>query len=305
MNENDANIQIGYQRDGYVLIKNLFSSAEIAEFRREIINVSRTLKDSDKPVYQGDIFTYDELRKFILNKKIIDQIKKLLGEEIVYYGDSSFRVENRDEISIKNASIGVGYHQDTPEDEYSDPITTEYKIVRMGIYLQDIKNYSGGLKVRKGSHRHVLIGRENIKRFLGLSRKERLSQGAFRIGAGINIKADIGDVIIWNLRTWHCGYAKRLKLLPNLHLSPRIERFIPDNWCKPLDKNGRIAVFASFGAPSKELEKFIEDRSNHFSNREHWLGSSFNKPHIIAEADQLGVKLRFDGLKNKTDLGVI
>ena len=304
MTDKDIDTRYIYHRDGYVLIKNLFSTVEINKFREAIVKVSRDLSASKGSVYQGDIFTYDDLRKFILNKKITKQIKELLGNEIIYYGDSSFRIEDKNEISLKNASVGVGYHQDIPETEYADPTTTNYNLVRMGIYLQDIKNYSGGLKVRKGSHRHVFIGRYNIMRLLGLSEKPKLSLGAFRIGAGINIEAEIGDVIIWNLRTWHCGYAKRLKFFPRLHLSPRIERLIPDSWCCPLDMNGRIAVFASFGAPSPELDRFIEDRSLHFSNREHWLGSSFNKPHIIAEAAQFGIKLRFDGLKNSSSAGV-
>ena len=65
----------------------------------------------------------------------------------------------------------------------SNEWNSDYDIVRVGIYLQDTSKYSGGLQLRKGSHRSS--NRWKGKIFTAL--------------------AEQGDFLVWKLTTTHSG----------------------------------------------------------------------------------------------------
>lgn len=275
--EAEKNLVQAFQKDGYVLIKGVFSPEEISDLRDKVLK----LKNRD-----GDILSHDSLRHILLDDRVLAHVRNLLADRIVYCGDSSV-----------NFVDGVGYrgfHQDSTDD-FEDPITTECPIVRLGIYLQDHAHHSGGLKVRRGSHRHVYLGPVNLRRLLTGEPNGPLPQKAFRLGKGVNLDIEPGDLAIWNLRTWHTGNAVRLKWLPNLCLSPRVENYIPE-WMLLPDIRPRAAFFATFGLPSARLETYIKERATHYSNEEHWKACRFDEPSIAAECAAKNIDLRFDGL---------
>jgi hypothetical protein len=266
-----------YQRDGFVLVKGVFSATEITQIRSIVGGMDQRL---------GDILSHDSLRPFLLDDRVLSILRLLLGDRIVYYGDSSIQYEPK-----------VGYrafHQDSLDD-FDDPILTECKTLRIGIYLQDHAKHGGGLKVRRGSHRHVFLGRTNLKRFLWGKPHGPLRQEAFRFGKGINLDSEPGDLVIWNHRTWHSGFAARLKWFPSFCINPRLEKYFPEWMCLP-DIRPRAVLFASFGAPSKGLEICIRERAMHFSNKGHWQACRYDSPNIIAECSAKQLELRFDGI---------
>jgi len=109
----------------------------------------------------------------------------------------------------------------------------------MGIYLQDHRRHSGGLKIKAGSH---------------------LRDG----GPSILVDSNAGDVVVWNMRILHSGNAVRLRLLPNFAAIPpsshlrRLkigEDMIPLWMQLPLQRE-RAAMFMSFGVESKHLDRY-------------------------------------------------
>lgn len=277
----NTDIESSYKKDGFVLIKKVFTSEEVNDFR---------LRVSKLPKEVGDILSLESIRDVLLDERVLHPIRTLLGGKIVYFGDTAVRNEMEDGYRT--------FHQDSQLD-FEDPSRTEYPILRIGIYLQDHSQHSGGLKVRKGSHRHVFIGRQNIKRFLFGKPYGPLSWKAFRLGKSINLNIETGDMVIWNLRTWHSGYAVRLKLMPSLSLNPRIEKYIP-KWMTLPDTKPRGAFFASFGAPSETLNVYIKDRAAHPSNQAHWRRSHFNDSSVIHACQGKNIDLRFDVLQNSS-----
>lgn len=271
-----------FQKNGFLHIKNLFSKDEIDTLRNKISN----LKSLDK-----DVMSIDELRDYLLDERVLNILRSILGVDIVYFGDSCVKRDMDDGYR--------GFHRDSQLD-FEDPSKTEYPVVRFGIYMQDHKNYGGGLKLRVGSHRHEYFGPQNLKRFLTGKPHGPLSLTALKIGKQINVEIEPGDFVVWSLRTWHSGHAVKIKLAPNLSISPRFEKYIPSSWAMPTIKP-RMTIFASFGAPSKALEAYIAERSVHPSMIDHWKKCEFDKTEIVKLCESRGVKVRADGIfKNRT-----
>ncbi len=279
---NAIEISENYKRDGYVLIKGLFSPSETAGFKSVIAELARTSK------MEGDALSEASLRPIMFDDRILNALKILLGPRIVYFGDSTVRYD---------ANEGArGFHKDSLGD-FEDPSSTEHPVLRIGLYMQDHVRYSGGLKVRRGSHKHAFLGRSSLKRlFPPTSTENRLKLASFKLGRSINLDSEPGDLVIWNHRIFHSGYAVRLKLWPSLCINPRLEKYIPRSWTRPYE-GPRAVLFASFGAPSIGLDRFIKDRAEHYSNVNHWLASRFDDPEIVQFCNQKNVELRFDGLE--------
>lgn len=271
-----------FKRDGFVLIKGLFNTSETAEFKNILAELAKTSN------IEGDVLSTASLRPILLDDRILNILRILLGSRIVYFGDSTARYD---------ANEGSrGFHKDSLGD-FEDPSSTEHPVLRIGLYMQDHAIHSGGLKVRRGSHKHAFLGRSSLKRLLPDTTKEnRLKLASFKLGRAINLASEPGDLVIWNHRTFHSGYAVRLKLWPSLCINPRLEKYIPKSWTRPND-GPRAVLFASFGAPSIGLDRFIKDRAEHYSNVDHWIASHFDDPEIVKLCNQKNVGLRFDGLE--------
>ncbi|MDI1270407.1 MAG: hypothetical protein PSV40_15075 [Polaromonas sp.] len=279
---NASEILENYKRDGYVLVKGLFSPSETAGFKNTIAELTR-MSGLD-----GDALSAAPLRSIMLEDRIVNVLKILLGPKVVYFGDSTVRYD---------ANEGSrGFHKDSLGD-FEDPSSTDHPVLRIGLYMQDHVRHSGGLKVRRGSHRHAFLGRSSLKRlFSSASPHGPLKLASFRLGRAVNLDTEPGDLVIWNHRLFHSGYAVRLKAFPGLCINPRFEKYIPKSWTRPYE-GPRAVMFASFGAPSVSLDRFIKDRAEHPSNVAHWPACHFDDPEIIQLCREKGIDLRFDGLE--------
>jgi hypothetical protein len=283
-----AALKKAYEEDGYVVVRNVFSAEEMLRIRDIIAKM---------PDRSGDVLTHPDLRWVLLDERVISVVKALLGERIGYLGDSTVQY-------VSNSDLGERepfrcYHQDSTDD-FEDPSITQCPILRIGFYLQDQASHSGGLKVRRGSHKHVFLGRQNVSRMLTGRPHGPLSLKAFGLGKGINLNLQLGDLAFWNLRTWHSGYAVRIKHFPNLCINPRLEKYIPHSIRKPAPMP-RGAIFATFGAPSSRFETYIAERTAHPSNKQHWEASKFDTPEVRAECAAKGVELRVDAIRDNAN----
>lgn len=275
-----AEIQARYRRDGLVIVKRAFSPAEIEELRARVASIPEAQR-------KGDVLSCAPLRSVLFDPRVIDPVKAILGPRVLYFGDSTIRWETTDGTR--------SFHRDSELDEV-DPATTEYPVIRVGLYLQDHARHGGGLKVRVGSYKHVFLGRRNFKRLFVGDKDGRLSFSSFRLGRAVNLPIEAGDLLLWNMRTWHSGYAVRLKHFPGLCLNPRLERFVPKSWMSPEIKP-RGALFMAFAAPSAASETYIRTRVERPENVEHWKHCSFDEPALEKQCAEAGLELRRDGLQ--------
>lgn len=258
-----------FEADGYLLIKNVFTKQEIDQMRKDAyaefeedkkknLTFKHPSKMSNAIYAKGDILSKDLLRKYLLDDRILFLVKKVLGGDPVYFGDSNYHF-----------GTGFrGFHRDNVDrtDLTAPDWQGDYTIVRLAIYMQDHKNYSGGLKIRVGSHKNAS-------------------------GKAVFVDSEEGDVAIWSLRTMHSGNAVRFKFFKNLMINKaRREGMVPAFMKKDQQKE-RATLFMTFALKSKHLDRYIE---KHVLGREDvsgYLKASRFDPKVFELAKQKNLEV--------------
>ncbi|KGK41851.1 hypothetical protein LH51_11695 [Nitrincola sp. A-D6] len=206
-----------FMKDGYALIKNVFTAEEIEHFRMLAYNIRFD---------QGDLLASKHLSMLVYDKRITNIAKAIIGNEIFYFGDSTCNFNGP--ITNYHKDNADRYNQDGP-----DWKKEEYSVIRIGIYLQDHKSHSQGLSIRSGSHLFP----------------------DFTSGTPIYMDSEVGDVVVWSLKTTHMGMTDATKdnktpLSRNHDLDAT--KVLPPPECD------RIAIFISYGNNSPETIRFMD-----------------------------------------------
>lgn len=225
-----------FDEEGYLVLPKVFSVAEIEMFRK-LVYEQYEIDKSKKIDFQlqnlptkakynkGDLLSKEKLFHVLLDDRILQIARVILGsDEIVYFGDSSYQI-----------GTGLrGFHRDNIDrnDLNGPDWKDEYTLIRIGIYLQDHKNYSGGLKIKVGTHKNAN-------------------------GKTVFVDSEVGDVAVWSLKTLHSGNAVRLKLLPELSIEKGEDK-IP-SFLKKEEQHERISFFMTFALESNHLNRFINE----------------------------------------------
>ena len=251
--------------EGYCLIKNFFSLEEVKNLR-SLVEIN---KHKNQDVYISIIES--ELGKALLSSKYFDLLKITLGKELVYYQDSTLLIDNDKKIPGK-------FHIDARDDD-EDPVTTEYKVWRIGIYLQDHKNFSGGIKMISNSHKKLLLSSlkkiyYNLLKIFKYKKKYSIKSfiPSFKY---INVASEAGDIIIWNGRTHHCGRFKRLKFFKNLSLHPFFDRILPESFFIK-EKEDRLVIFQNWCLKGHTSDKYIKYRLSEKNSKDYWKTNEIN-----------------------------
>lgn len=287
-----------FWKNGYVVLRNIYNDEQIQRYREFIKKNIEEIVGQGKKNWKDieikenkDVLSYPEIRDSILNKNLLDAIKSIFDDEDFYYwGYSSFRYNEQSYRST---------HNDVKNDN-ENPFKTKYSLLRIGIYLQDHKNFSNGLKVFKGSSHSLKFGRTLLKKIL----KEKELRYLFpQRTKPINVDTMPGDVVIWNLRTCHSGNALRLKYFKNISLKPWaenfLEKYLPDIFLT--SEKERAVIFSTFGKMGTPLKNFIKDNINHPEIFSLIKNSNFLEQEIISKSEKLGLKI-LDIEKIKKDI---
>jgi hypothetical protein len=208
-----------FRKDGYVIVRNLFSPAEAREIRARALEVGPTSQE---------LLSIAALRGVLLDERVLEVVRSLIGRKLVYFGDSN--------VSIDAPSHG--FHKDNPDrnDPNGPDWKGDYPLVRFGIYTQSHKGKPNGLDLRRGSH---LIA-------------------STKAGEHVYCETEPGDVVFWNLRTTHSGWGITVRGRPvdPDSLPGRLLWRFPT--LRDRHEERRVVLFASYGAPSEHLERYVE-----------------------------------------------
>lgn len=270
-----------FNTNGYLHLKSVFTEEEVASFRQGCIRDAA-----------GDSMCRPEFKHIMFSPRIIGAVKDLLGEEVIYPGLSLTRTND------KPAPFGLRFfHTDVVSDDFSQP----YPIINTGMYLEDHTNFSGGLKIRPGSHTKTCITFKTLKEFWrGLLKRILMLDfaGAWDIispGTSINVDLMPGDLLLWWVRTHHSGYAVRPRIFTSLSLPPIIENWIP-SWARLPDNPERNVILSIFAAPSQYLEPYIKEQIRKGHRKAHYLGNACpESDEVESLAAKVGVTVRNDG----------
>lgn len=282
------NIKKNFWENGYAVIRNIYTKDQIIRFRNFIKKTGEEIAGSEQKDWRTlkgeglkDVLSYRELRDSILNENLLKTIKHIFDDEDIYYwGYSRFRFNEK---TYRNT------HNDAKNDN-QNPFKTKYPILRIGIYLQDHKNYSDGLKIFKKSCHSFKLGRTLLKKIIKENELRYLLPQRFN---SVNIDSNAGDVILWNLRTCHSANALRIKFIKNLSLRPSIENFLEKYFPGLIlpRENDRAVIFSDFGKMSESLIDYIKHNLNQPGVYNPIKNSNFLVDEIISKSNELGLKI--------------
>lgn len=228
-----------FWKDGFVHLKSIFKEKEIQDLRKFVLNNKSKNLINENFI---DIMIIEKFNKYLINDKVIKIVRAILESTPIYFGDSSVTI-------AKKHNIGI-YHKDCTDrlDPKAPDWKTNYPLLRIGLFLQNHKKHSGGIILGKCSH-NILFK----YRFLQVLYEEVYG---FITGKFKHCDSEMGDLVIWNLRTTHGPMGKRLKYFFRRPISQRLDKFIP-NFLKHTFFGSRILVTATFGSKSSHLDRYI------------------------------------------------
>ena len=255
MSSTEHNLREEFLKNGYVVLKSVFNKNYISQLREKMISLSF------KEIDTYEILLDKDVESILLNEKLIETIKKILATKSLLYFSESNIMHTNDLFTKKGR-----YHKDARGESKNISYEEEYPIIRFGVYFQNVKNFSGGLKIRKRSHKYFLFRYpiyDTLKLVKHLFFDKIYSLNSLRIGKGVNIEIEEGDIVIWNLRTHHSGMSRRLKLFPKLCLWPFFEQLLPNHFFLPHHKD-RVAMFCAFAKndlKNENIYNYVKIRS--------------------------------------------
>ena len=208
---------------GWVILRDVFTADEVAAFRQQAERVSG---------HPGDILSAPGVERFILDPRVIQTARMLLGDRPSYFGDST--------VSW-NVPM-MGFHKDNADrDDPSAPDWQgDYTLLRMGLYLQDHDGRSGGLALRDGSHTTTDL----VK------------------GRPLAAPTSLGDLVVWSLKTTHSGNAVVTRWgafvpVPVVRLLSKLAPWLLRLLTRPMAVKDRGALFATFGRADTVMDRYL------------------------------------------------
>jgi hypothetical protein len=267
-------IETIFEQQGYALKPAAFSAQEIQSYRKRVydqykldeaagLTFQMTHTSSKARYAKGCLLSKSLLREILLDDRITGFAKEILGtDHLIYFGDSSYQI-----------GTGLrGFHRDCLDREFqSGPDwQSKYTLIRLGLYLQDHSTYSGGLKVKPGTHEKA-------------------------DGPSIFINNKPGDLVAWSLKLLHSGNAVKLKMLPSICIDHQgIENRIP-GFMKQEEEQERISLFMTYAAESAHVERYIQEyEMKRADTVAHLKSSVYNEAALqLAAAKNVEVKVLF------------
>jgi hypothetical protein len=143
-----------FEEQGFALKFGVFTEQEIQSMRQRVeaqfnldvaAGKAQRVMKTEAQMAKGDLLSKELLRTILLDDRILFMVRDLLqSDQLVYFGDSTYQI----------GTGARGFHRDATDRTFGQGLDYEpgYNLIRVGIYLQDHKKYSGGLKVKAKSH---------------------------------------------------------------------------------------------------------------------------------------------------------
>lgn len=207
-----------FWQTGFVILRGVFTTAEIAELREHA---------EQAPSPGPDLLSDPVFRNVVVDSRIAAIAERLLGCTPVYFGDS---VLSRSERPGPWHKDNAGRYDPTAADWHGN-----YPLLRFGIYLQDHSRHSGGVSVRAESHHSPTR----------------------TAGKPVYIDTQVGDLVVWHFRATHRGATSLLRGTSIPVSSYRIDKLLP-RFMKAPAESARHALFITYGAPGADTDRYID-----------------------------------------------
>lgn len=291
------------ERYGFCLVKGLLTRDDL----NGLLAGMRAASHAAAGGLLSDLLGLPELRHIYFDPRLLELARALLGPDLVYDGEGTVNFEETVGHYTLNPYSKLhcdakGMREDLKAHWHS-PSDAIYRAYRIGIYFHDYTTASGALKVIVGSHRgdpasfrdSRLLRGPHTERILGGNRiaYPKTTHPLY------NLRNQPGDVVVWNLRTFHSAGAKLFTDDPAFAAHPSVESQIeaqaPELIAPP--PGPRNALFFDYAAPCEEIDLYIKMRAQPtLSGLEGRLKRRSDDPALLELARSHGVAVRHDTL---------
>lgn len=254
------------ERYGFCLVKGALSPEKLERLLAGMKAASGAYRGQPMP----DLLGLPHIRHIYFDPDLLGIARALLGPHLVYDGEATFNYEEAIGGHTLNPfallhcdAIGMPHNLRAI---WRSPTDEIYRAYRFGIYFQDYRRASGALKVIAGSHRgdpdlymgEKLISGAQTSHMLG-TRKFKYTETRLPLH---NVPSQPGDVVIWNLRTFHSAGAKCFVDDPSFAVHPDFEaRYAAKPGVFAPPPGPRNAAFFDYAAPAPEIDLYIKYRA--------------------------------------------
>jgi hypothetical protein len=241
-----------FRSDGFLLVRNFLPPERVAEVRRICLDYFASKgRSAGGGKVEGDLpKRIPELKALLEYPPALEIARQLVGEKVMHPHESAAHF----------GPVNRGWHKDARDYARQNPRGTDwnddYRLVHFVYYLQDHVEHSGGISVRRGSHR--------IKNHYD--------------GEVVTIPSRAGDLVMFDLRTSHSGNTPVLRpefgwipkilvepipwrrfpiriLQPHRLVQPRLWKM---DWLYRPYHADRLAVFFVYGAADQHTSNFFD-----------------------------------------------
>jgi hypothetical protein len=235
-----------FDETGYVMVRDVFPRAVVDRWRAQFL---KQLAAENSRLLVDGMLRYPEFREAMSNPRLIDVLGTILGRPFIV----------TPMCSVDHNRFGY-YHKDTTGLELAGNALhkrPDYRMIVLGLYLQENNEYGGGLRLVPGSHvepdpyvdllREKHDFRDRVRRSKIKSALQRLSGGRLfdwksqaheNVAGEIDVPTRPGDALIWDFRTVH--------------------RASPNTVGKEGQPGGKVAMFLIFGPNNDTTMEWVE-----------------------------------------------
>ena len=288
------------RENGFCLVKGFLDPA-----RTKALEAIATALD---PIdYASDFLSHGAFNEIMFDSRVLELARCFLGPDLLYYGETNCAIDILNPIRSWHCDArGMpGHHQS----DYEVAPGEIYPAWRFAFYFRDYTQSSGGLKVGPGSHAKPVADMRSEdwkpQRFMLGGQEFVIRMPPYPI---YNVPTQPGDLVIFNLRTYHTGGNLRVIGAPEVCLPPAVEIVLLKNrppFIAP-DATPRNAIFFDFATPSPAVDLYPKWRVHtmlkkpqHPSWEQKVLKTEFgphtyDQPSVRAPAEKHGVTFRYD-----------
>jgi phytanoyl-CoA hydroxylase len=192
--ESSASVKEAFDRDGYVILRGLFTPSEVAEMKAEAKRVLGDALTNRKPgdhgVYVGMAAKSEVFHNVAADSRLADALEAVIGPDIEFLSDK---------IVYKSADIGFAspWHQDWPYWEGRNKIS-------VWIALDPATEENGCLKLMPGSHKALASHDGDSSDGHGFG--YRLDQSTVDESKAVSAPCDAGDAVVFHDLTLHASH---------------------------------------------------------------------------------------------------
>jgi hypothetical protein len=270
---NPVDIKLISETYGFCLIKGFFSQPEMVELERRMKEFKRATGGE-----VTDLYSCPSLCHVMLNERVLEIARALMGEGLVYYRETAIAYEEQPgrltKKPLRELHCDATGTSESLFNAWNGDVNEIYPAYRFAVYFRNYRNFSGGLKVGVGTHKHRYQRYSQYSNAHGVQSLPFVKQ---IVGDAIvempippfelyNVCSEPGDLVIFNLRTFHSAGAMRFKKRPALAVLPLVEESVltdQPELASPTPEGCRNAIFFDYGAKSEAIDYYIKWRAIH------------------------------------------